>query len=334
MPIPNTDFIHNKKTRNMPHHHIAILGGSGFVGRHLAHRLAQEKHTLTVITRRRESARPLMVLPGLTVAEADIHDPAALASAVSGSSVIINLIGILNEFSHPGKQFTQNHEQLPRRLVEICRQQGVRRLLHMSALGADPAYGASHYLRSKGEGEGIVHSAHDINVTSFRPSVIFGEDDSFFNRFASLLRTTPLMFPLACPNARFAPVYVGDVVEAFARSLDNSNTYGQRFELCGPHSYTLKELVSYTADQLGLRRRIIGLSDPLSRLQARLLEWAPGKPFTRDNYLSMQQPSLCKGEFPPLFGILPRSIETMVPTYLGGQRKWERYDQFRSMARR
>ena len=318
----------------MPKHHITILGGSGFVGRHLASRLASEGHIINVVTRRKEALRPLLVLPGLEIIEADIHDPQALAETFSGSDVVINLLGILNEFAHRTQKFEQLHEEIPRRVVEACRRQSVRRLLHMSALGADPAYGTSHYLRSKGKGENIVHNVHDINVTSFRPSVIFGEDDSFFNRFASLLRTTPLLFPLACPDARFAPVYIGDVVEVLARSLDNSDTYGQRYDLCGPHSYTLKELVSYTANQLGLRRKIIGLSDPLSRLQARLLEWAPGKPFTRDNYMSMRQPSLCKGAFPKLFGITPRSVETIVPTYLNGQSERRRYDELRSRARR
>lgn len=318
----------------MPQHNITILGGSGFVGRHLASRLAREGHIINVVTRRKETLRPLLVLPGLEITEADVHEPQALAETISGSDVVINLLGILNEFAHRTQKFEQLHEEIPRRVVEACRRQGVVRLLHMSALGADPAYGASHYLRSKGKGENIVHNVHDINVTSFRPSVIFGEDDSFFNRFASLLKTTPLLFPLACPDARFAPVYIGDVVEAFVRSLDDSDTYGQRYELCGPHSYTLKELVSYTAHQLGLKRKIIGLSDPLSRIQARLLEWAPGKPFTRDNYMSMRQPSLCKGAFPKLFGITPHSVETIVPTYLSGQSERGRYDELRSRARR
>lgn len=318
----------------MPLHHITIIGGSGFVGSRLASRLARENHCISVVTRRREPNRPLLVLPTVEVIEADIHDLAALKGVLSGSDVIINLVGILNEFGGSEEGFEHVHVELPRKLVEACRATRVKRLLHMSALGADQAYGPSHYLRSKGEGENLVHSAHDIAVTSFRPSVIFGEGDNFFNHFATLLRLSPLLFPLACPNARFAPVYVGDVVEAFARALDNRLTYGQRYDLCGPKSYTLKELVSYTARIAGLNRMVVGLNDRLSRLQANLLEWVPGKPFTMDNYLSMTRDSVCEKGFPEVFNFMPRSIETIVPTYLKpcGQRK--RYDEFRQRARR
>src|SRR5690606_4508306 len=123
-------------------------------------------------------------------------------------------------------------------------------------------------------------------VTSFRPSVIFGPGDSFFNRFARLLKRVPLVFPLACPNARFAPVYVGDVAEAFARALKDPQLYGRRLALCGPREYTLQQLVAYTAECLGLRRLILPLPDFLSRIQAAIFDFVPGKPFSTDNYRS------------------------------------------------
>jgi NADH dehydrogenase len=145
---------------------------------------------------------------------------------------------------------------------------------------------------------------------------------------------TPLAFPLACAGARFAPVYVGDVVECYARAIDNPATYGKRYALCGPRRYTLKQLVDYTALQLGLRRWVLALPDWLSRLQANVMEYVPGKPFSRDNYLSMQHDNVCEGEFPAEFGIMPRSIDSVVPRYLAQQHGRARYDDFRRMARR
>lgn len=318
----------------MKAHTICILGGTGFVGRHLASRLARDGHRIRILTRRRIRHRELLVLPTVEVVEANAHDLAVLKKQFAGCDTVINLVGILNEKGRTGQGFYRAHVELPRKVIEACRACGVTRLLHMSALGADAAYGPSHYQRSKGEGENLVHATHGLDVTSFRPSVIFGADDSFFNRFAQLLKLTPLFFPLACPQTRFAPVWVGDVVEAFARALDNTACYGQRYDLCGPRSYTLKELVQYTARTLGLRRRIIGLGKGLSQLQAALLEWAPGKPFSRDNYLSMQRDSVCEGEFPAVFGFTPTSLESLVPTYLVPRSERLRYGEHRRLARR
>ncbi|SCZ52492.1 complex I NDUFA9 subunit family protein [Thiohalomonas denitrificans] len=298
-------------------HRICVFGGTGFVGSHLLRRLAADRHHLRVVTRNPERHRDLSVLPSLEMTEADISSPRGLDEALEGIDVVINLVGILNERGRDGKGFSRVHVDFPRRLVEACLSKGIPRLLHMSALGADSAYGTSHYQRTKGEGENVVHSAAGIRVTSFRPSVIFGPGDSFFNRFAELLRRTPGIFPLACPQARFAPVYVGDVAEAYARAIDNARTYGQRYELCGPHAYTLQQLVEYTAQASELKRKVVGLNDFLSRMQATLLERVPGKPFSKDNYLSMQRDNVCDGPFPEIFGITPASVESIVPTYLG-----------------
>lgn len=315
-------------------HVICILGGTGFVGSHLLARLTADRHRLRVVTRHRERHRRLWVLPSLEMVEADVFDPEALERAVDGADVVINLVGILNERGRSGKGFERAHVELPRRLLNVCRKRQVNRLLHMSALGADAAYGASHYQRTKGEGENIVHGAAGIHVTSFRPSVIYGPNDAFFNRFARLLRLAPGIFPLACPEARFAPVHVADVVEAFTRAIDNPTTYGKRYDLCGPRVYTLRELVQYTADVLGLRRKIVGLGPLLSRLQAELMEYVPGKPFSRDNYLSMQHPNICDGPFPEVFGITPRRIESTVPIYLGRANGRNRLDALRSRQNR
>lgn len=246
--------------------------------------------------------------------------------------VIINLVGILNESCHNGKGFQKAHVQLAQKVVTACEATGVSRLLHMSALNATPKKKISHYLLSKGQAEDLVHIIDTLQVTSFRPSVIFGPGDSFFNRFFSLLRLIPFAMPLACPNARFAPVYVGDVVEAFVYSLHNISTVGQRYDLCGPKVYTLKQLVQYAGSFLARQRKIVGLPAVLSKLQAYIMEYMPGKPFSYDNYQSLQVDSVCKEPFPEIFGITPRSIEEIVPHYLARQEQRDQYDSFRRRA--
>jgi NADH dehydrogenase len=210
------------------------------------------------------------------------------------------------------------------------------RMLNMSALNADPTESHSRYLRTKGAGEKNAHSGdyQGLMVTSFRPSVIFGPDDSFFNRFATLLKLTPAAFPLACPNSRFAPVYVGDVAEAFCLALEDATTFGQCLELCGPTSYTLKQLVEYTRDTLGLQRIIIGLGNGLSKLQARVLGLMPGKPFSMDNYYSLQHDSVCSHNALPELGIAPVPVEAVVPGYLADRTVRGHYSQYRRHSKR
>lgn len=316
---------------------ICVLGGSGFVGQRIISALVAEGHSIRVLTRRREFHRELLVLPTVEVVDADVHQLDDLKQNFAGQDTVINLIGILNEKRDNGKGFYHVHVELAQKVIEACKSQGVKRLLHMSALNADPATGSSYYLRSKGEAEQRVHAAQGIKVTSFRPSVIFGPGDSFFNRFAGLLRMTPGVLPLACGQARFAPVFVGDVAQAFTRSLDNPATYGQRYNLCGPHEYTLQQLVQYTARLVGLKRRVISLGKFSSLLQANVLQYFPGKPFSRDNYRSMQMPSTCKkGEnvLHDVFGIEPTSIEAEVPRYLVQRVSRQQYMDFRRHARR
>lgn len=314
----------------MTTHTIAIIGGSGFVGSRLCPRLARDGHRLRVLTRRRDRHRDLLVLPTVEVLEGNPHDPAALDTLLAGCDVAINLVGILNEQGHDGSGFEQAHVELARRVIDACRRQGVQRLLHMSALGADAAHGASHYQRSKGRGEELALAAGDLHVTAFRPSVIFGPGDSFLRRFAGLLRLTPLLFPLACARARFQPVFVGDVAECFTRAIDDPRTYGNSYALCGPRSYTLLDLVRYTATVTGLRRRILPLPDWASRLQAEIFEWLPGKPFSRDNYLSTRHDNVCAAPFPPVFDITPTPLESVAPYYLGNAGERRRYERLRS----
>jgi NADH dehydrogenase len=310
---------------------ICVLGGTGFVGSHVVARLAKGGHKIKVLTRHRERHKRLLVIPQVDLVEADVRVPQVLQTQFSGHDVVINLVGILNGSE---QEFHAIHAELPRQVVETCRQTGVGRLLHMSALNADATRGTSLYLRSKGEGEQtVLNNTRDLRLTIFRPSVIFGPDDSFFNRFASLLRLSPLI-PLACPNARFAPVYIDDVAKAFEIALENQATFGKALELCGPRTYTLREIVQYTAHLIGCKRLIIGLPDNLSRLQAKLFEYLPGKPFTLDNYRSMQLDNVCSSDGLELLGITPHSIEAIMPLHFSGKTQRARYNFFRRLARR
>lgn len=315
---------------------VCIIGGTGFVGHHLTNRLTRDGWSVRVPTRRRERHRDLLVNPRVQLIEANVFEPAVLRRLFLDCDAVVNLVGILNERGSSGAGFARAHVDLPGEIVEAMRASAVKRLLHMSALNAYPREEHSHYLRTKGLGEDLVHaaSAHGLQVTSFRPSVIFGPGDSFFNRFATLLKITPMVFPLACPNSRFAPVYVGDVAAAMTRALEDSSSIGRHCDLCGPEVYTLAELVEYTARQIGVQRRIWKLGDGLSRLQARLLEFVPGKPFSRDNYWSLQKDSVCARNALPDFGITPTAIEAVVPGYLGDRSMRGGYQRLRSMARR
>lgn len=317
---------------------ICILGGSGFVGRTLANRLTRDGYKLRVLTRDRESHRQkLILLPTTELVEADVHDPRQLRENFADCDAVINLVGILNERGNDGSGFRKVHVELAQSVIDNCKAVGVQRYLHMSALNADADQGPSHYLKTKGEAERLALAAegYDLHVTAFRPSVIFGPDDSFFNKFATLLKLTPLVFPLACPKSRFAPVYVEDVAEAFTRSLNDPDTYGQSYDLCGPHEYTLQQLVEYTAQCAGLYRKVLPLTDLLSRMQAAVFNYVPGKPFSTDNYLSTKVDNICQGKGDlESFGIKPTALEAVVPNYLAQHNMRARYKDFRSQARR
>ena len=306
---------------------VCILGGTGFVGRHLVNRLAAEGVRCRILTRRPHRHRHVGVARGSTLVEADVHDRAELVRQFAGQDAVINLVGILNEGG--GENFRRVHYELPLSVLAACQTAGVPRLLHMSALNADAQRGTSNYLKTKGAAEDYLHAnAGGVAVTSFRPSVIFGPDDSFFNRFAALLRI-PGPFPLACPKARFAPVYVGDVAEAFARALDDSGTFDQRYDLCGPRVFTLRELVDYTVEAMGERKPILELNDTLSRLQAKVLGVMPGRPFTMDNYRSMQMDSVCERDGLGRLGITPTDVDAIIPFVLGQRLPKQRLDSLR-----
>jgi uncharacterized protein YbjT (DUF2867 family) len=303
---------------------VLVLGGAGFVGRHLVAALAAQGVRVTVPSRHRERAKHLLPLPTVDVVETDIMAPQVLNALARGRQAVVNFVGILHG------DFERAHVELPQSVVAACRARGVKRLLHMSALGAS-ASAPSAYLRSKAMGEQAVLGADDLEVTAFRPSVIFGPEDAFLNTFAALARFFPVL-PIACPQARFQPVYVGDVARAMSHALDSLDTHGKVYELCGPRQYALKELVEFVCAVTRRRRAVIGLPDRLAYLQAFMMERLPGKLITRDNLRSMQVPNVCAGPFP--FGIQPQALEAVAPAYLAPSGPRERYPQLRWRARR
>lgn len=312
----------------MPKPTIAVLGGTGFVGRHLAARLARDGVDLRVLSRDPHRHRDLALLPGLELRAVDVHDEAALARALAGCTAIVNLVGILNEGRRRGTRFDDAHSGLAATLLAAARTAGIGRLVQVSSLGADPG-APSRYLRSKGRAEAELRAARGLAVTILQPSVIFGPGDSFINRFAALLALSPVL-PLARAGARFAPVYVGDVVEAIVRVLADPATAGATLELCGPEVLTLADLVRYTARVTGRRRLVLGLPDPLGWLQAALLGLLPGKPLSLDNFRSLGRDSVCGCNALAGLGIEPLPLAGSVPRYLGSGRREARLAAWRA----
>ena len=316
---------------------ILVLGGTGYIGGHLVQALADAGHVVLVPTRRRERAKHLITLATVDVVQADIHEPAALQRLATGCDAVVNLVGVLQSRNGVpfGPGFARAHAELPRKVVEACERAGVTRLLHMSALGARTD-GPSQYLRSKGQGEAWVLAAQNkLRVTVFRPSVVFGPDDAFLNLFARLQALLPVVF-LGMPQARFQPLYVGDVVRAFMAALEGPHardSVGQSYDLVGPKVYTLRELVAFAGRASGNPRPVFGLSERLAYLQAFILECLPGKLMSRDNVKSMGEDNVSSEPLP--FGLKPTALEDAAPAWLGGSGTTrERYDRYRNRAAR
>lgn len=291
---------------------LVTVGGSGFLGLHVARAMARAGHDQVVLTRQPAQARAFRLVPRVEVRKADVYDTAALARHFAGADAVMSMAGILNESGRNGAGFERVHVTLVDGLIEACRAAGVERMLHVSALGAGA--GDSYYQQTKGKAEQHL-AASGLATTLFRPSVVFGRGDSFFTRFASLLRFAPVL-PLACPNSRLQPVWAQDVGAAMVASLERADAIGAAWELGGPEVYTLKELVQWTASTLGLKRAVIGLPDGISRLQASVMDFVPGKPFSTDNYRSLQVDNVTRDNALPRLGIRPASIDAIVPDYL------------------
>jgi uncharacterized protein YbjT (DUF2867 family) len=311
--------------------HITILGGAGFVGSALVTKLDQAGYKVKVLARRRESSKHLILLPNVQVAQCDVSDNLALKQALIGSDAVINLVGILHE--NRKNTFENIHHQLPRRVAQMCEELGISRLIHMSALQASKT-APSQYLRSKAAGEAAVNEfSKKLDITIFKPSVIFGRGDSFLSLFAMLVKFLPVIF-LAEPNAKFQPIWVEDVAQCFVNALENTDTYGKTYELGGPSVYTLRELVQKVMDVLGKVRPIIGLNNTLSMAQASLMQLSPMPLMTRDNIRSMQIDNVCEDAIASELKVRPTSLEVIAPEYLLSSSPRTSYDAFRSAAGR
>ena len=299
---------------------ILILGGTGFVGRHVCEKLAEVPCRVTVVTRRRANAKHLQMLPMVDVLEIQNHDSASLMGLLPGHDAVVNLVAILHGTE---ASFDKAHVQLPLALTKACDAAGLRRIVHVSSLGA-AADAPSMYQRSKARGEAVL-KASSLDVTVLRPSVIFGTEDKFLNTFAKLQQLFPVI-PLAGSGARFQPVWVEDVASAITTCLLDNSTIGQTYEACGPEVFTLKQLVQlaghYSGANGGQSRPVIGLPDALARVQAFLMELAPGEPImSRDNLDAMKSDNVASGQLPGLqaLGITPTALAAVAPFYLGAQ---------------
>jgi len=312
---------------------ILVLGGTGFVGHALCEKLAETDADgrIVVATRRLLHASTLLPLPTIEVVEGDVHDDVVLARLVSGADAVVNLVAILHGSA---ADFERVHVELPRRLARACAAAGVRRVVHVSALGA-AADAPSNYLRSKAAGEAALAQA-GLDLTLLRPSVIFGAGDRLLNLFAQLQAFAPVV-PLAAGDARFQPVWVGDVAEAIVRCLDRRDSIGRTFELAGPEVLTLSQLVRLAGRWAGHERPQLALPAALATLQATLLEWLPGEPLmSRDNLASMRVPNVAGGTLPGLaaLGIDAASLAAVAPGYLAPGHGPARLDRWRAGARR
>ena len=309
---------------------IVLIGASGFLGGYLLRALTADQHQCVVLTRTGVRRASVDMIPGVELVQADVYDAGVLAEQFAGADAVVSMAGILNESGGGGKGFHKVHVELVETIINACREAGVTRVLHLSALNAGK--GSSHYLKSKGEAEALLRSADDLNTSIFQPSVIFGPGDEFFNRFALMLSLMPIM-PLACPKARLQPVYAKDVANVMVAALEDPMTWGETYELAGPQSFTLKELVEMTADYTGHSRPVIGLPGPVSAIMALVMGLVPGKPFSWDNYQSLKTDNVSSGNGFAYFGIEPLAIELVVPYYVGGSLHQRRLTTFRGHSR-
>jgi NADH dehydrogenase len=314
---------------------ILLLGGTGFVGRHVCEKLTRMGSSMTVITRRANQASAIQNLPRVTVIEGDVYNLEFLTQCMHKHDVVINLIAILH--GTPAA-FEKAHVQLPQVIAQACQDSGVHRLIHISALGASLT-GPSEYQRSKARGEEIFKQA-GLELTLLQPSVIFGKEDKFLNLFAQLQSITPIV-PLAGATTRFQAVWVEDVANAIAQCVFNIDTAGKTYELCGPEVFTLQQLVQKSGQWAGIRqgkgRLVFGIPHAMAWLQAFLMELAPGQPLmSRDNLASMEVDNVASGHALGLkdLNMEAAAVSSIAPGYLGTKGQSTALNDYRAKAGR
>jgi len=309
-----------------------VLGGSGFIGRYIVQRLAAKGTVVAVVSRHASDAgflRPLGDVGQIALIDAGLGDEARLVAAVAGADAVICSVGILYE---RGRQtFDAVHVQGPALLARLAQAAGVKRFVHISALGAD-VDSPSAYARSKAEGEAAVRAGFP-GATILRPSIVFGPEDGFFNRFAVLALYLPALPLIGGGMTRFQPVYVGDVADAAVAALDRHEAPGRIYQLGGPRIYTFKELMELMLREIRRRRALINIPFALARFEAFFLERLPGAILTRDQVKLLERDNVVAPGSPGLgdLGITPTAVELVLPTYLEAYRRGGRYADTRTI---
>ena len=315
---------------------IGLQGGSGFLGSVLANLLVRRGHSIRISTREENNSRRLWVLPNTKIEEVDMNRQEQIDRFFEGCDCVVNLIGILNERKDNGQGFTYAHVELVNRLIKSCKTNGIGHLIQISALGAN-TLSDSYYMSSKGQAEKLLQAEKSpkLSTSIMRPSVIFGPNDDFTNRFARLLRFARGFLPLACPNSKLQPVYVGDVSKAIIALIENESYSGQSYDIGGPDVFTLRQIVQYIGEIIGCNARIVPLNNLFSIIQAQILEFVPGKPFSKDNLRALKTDSVCElSDGLRQLRVSTTSMNQVLPSYLGGNSIRKRYSKYRNLAGR
>ena len=317
----------------MKRHQIAVLGGSGFIGRYVVKRLAERGEVLAVGGRHAANAGFLKLkgeVGQVGLFNVAIDDEAVLPAFLAGKDALINCVGILYE--HGSQKFDVVHHLAPARLARLAREAGIERLVHISAIGADPR-STSAYARSKAAGEQAVCDAFPT-ATILRPSIVFGPEDDFFNRFAAMAMLSPVLPLIGGGETRFQPVYVGNVADAVIRVLDDPATAGRTYELGGPKVYTFRQLMEVMLAEIKRHRHLVDVPFGLASLQARMLSLLPKPPLTPDQVEMLKRDNVVSAGALTLqtLGIEPVAVEAILPTYLDRFRRGGWYDRRRAVA--
>jgi uncharacterized protein YbjT (DUF2867 family) len=296
---------------------IAVLGASGFIGRYVVKRLAAQGHVVAAGCRHADEAKflqPMGNVGQVAILNVSIHDEALLRAFLDGNAGLVNCVGILAE--RGSQRFETVHHTGPARLARLAREAGVERLVHLSAIGADPN-SASAYARTKAQGEQALKDVF-ATATVLRPSVVFGPEDQFFNRFAAMALVAPALPLIGGGETRFQPVYVGDVADAVVKCLEDASTAGRLYELGGPKLYTMRQLFELVLQEIRRHRVLIDLPFAVAALQARLLSLLPNPPLTPDQVELLRYDNIvAKGALGLAeLGIAPTAVEAILPTYL------------------
>jgi len=306
----------------------AVLGGSGFIGRYIVQRLAARGDVIPVGCRRAEEAKflkPLGNVGQIATLNLTIGDEQILPAFLAGNDALVNCVGILRESG--SQTFDRVHHTGPGRLARLAREAGIERFVHISAIGADPR-SSSAYARTKAAGEAAVRDAFPT-VTILRPSVVFGAEDQFFNRFAAMATISPILPLIGGGHTRFQPVYVGDVADAVLKCLDDPTTAGRTYELGGPKVYTFRELIELMLGEIRRKRLLVDLPFGLAAIQARLMWLLPNPPLTPDQVELLKRDNVVSSGALTLaaLGIAPTAVEGVLPSYLDRFRRGGWYER-------